>query len=104
MLEHITTKNIKYTQHFMNDRQHRGICTRDRDVQTYLEFAERKHDGHGAQILYFSDRSFHKMRLSGMNSAVVQQYEKRRNTRVVLSLDGTLITAMYTNKNHRRVR
>jgi hypothetical protein len=103
MLEHMRVKNIRFSHHFLNDRQHRGICVKESEIQVLLEFAERKHDGRGAQICYFSEESFKKMKKAGLDSAAVQHFRKKKKVRVVISLDGTLITAMYANKSHQRI-
>ena len=104
MHEHIAINALRLSQHFLNDRQHRGICTTNEELRVYLEFAESKYDGRGAKILYLSDKSIRKLKASGMSNAAVQNYEKKKNVRVVVSLDGTLITAMYANKRCQRVR
>lgn len=104
MQNHLTTSNIHLSQHFVNDRQHRGICVKDSELQTYLEFGDRQYDGRGAQICFLSKRSFHKMQQAGMSSAALQRYQKQRNVRLVLSLDGSLITGMYAQKRRQRVR
>jgi hypothetical protein len=69
----------------------------------YLEFAESKYDGRGAKVYYLSDNSIRKMAAAGMSNAALQKYSKKKNIRVVISLDGVLITAMHATKPCQRV-
>lgn len=97
---HMKNQRITYSQHFLNDRMHRGIG--EDVIQTILEMGEFKYDKHNGKIYYLGDKSFHNMKRAGMSKQDIEFYRKKRAVQVVVSMDGVLITAMYANssRNH----
>jgi len=89
--------SLKYSQHFLNDRMHRGIG--EDVIQTILEMGEFKYDKHNGKVYYLGDRSFHNMKRSGMSKQDIEYYRKKRAVQIVVSMDGVLITAMYANSS-----
>jgi hypothetical protein len=90
-------QSITYSQHFLNDRMHRGIG--EDVIQTILEMGEFKYDKHNGRIYYLGDRSFHNMKRAGMSKQDIEYYRKKRAVQLVVSLDGVLVTAMYANNS-----
>ncbi len=90
---HMKNQKIKYSQHFLNDRMHRGIG--EDVIQTILEMGQSKYDKHNCKIYYLSDKS-----LSKQN---IEYYRKKRAVQVVVSLDGVLITAMYADNSRKHL-
>jgi len=90
-------QSITYSQHFLNDRMHRGIG--EDVIQTILEMGEFKYDKHNGKIYYLGDKSFHNMKRAGMSKQDIEYYRKKRAVQVVVSIDGVLITAMYANSS-----
>ena len=89
--------SLIYSQHFLNDRMHRGIG--EDLIQALLEMGEFKYDKHNGRIYYFGDRSFHNMKRAGMSKQDIEYYRKKRAVQIVVSMDGVLITAMYANSS-----
>ena len=104
MNEHFTTTKLHLSSHFINDRQHRGICKTDEELQAYLNFADSRYDGRGAKVYFISDKSITRMRKAGMSNVALQYYEKKKNVRLVISLDGVLITGMHATRRCQRLR
>ncbi len=97
----IKFEELSYSNHYMNDRQHRGI---HQDViRGLLEHGDYKHDRHNAVVYYFSDRSFHNMKRYGLSVQQIEYFRKKRAIRLVVSNDKVVITAMYVNKNRERI-
>ena len=94
---HMKNNSLTYSQHFLNDRMHRGIG--EDVIQTILEMGEFKYDKHNGKVYYLGDRSFHNMKRSGMSKQDIEYYRKKRAVQIVVSMDGVLITAMYTNSS-----
>ena len=95
------TNSLAYSRHFIEDRGHRGI---DKNV---IEMALRYGDYeycNKAKGYYFSDRSLRKMKLDGIDQNQIDSYDKKRNIRIIISMDGTVITAMYANNSRSRVK
>jgi hypothetical protein len=90
-------QSITYSQHFLNDRMHRGIG--EDVIQTILEMGEFKYDKHNGKIYYLGDKSFHNMKRAGMSKQDIEYYRKKRAVQIVVSMDGVLITAMYANSS-----
>jgi hypothetical protein len=90
-------QSITYSQHFLNDRMHRGIG--EDVIQTILEMGEFKYDKHNGKIYYLGDKSFHNMKRAGMSKQDIEYYRKKRAVQIVVSMDGVLITAMYVNSS-----
>jgi len=90
-------QSITYSQHFLNDRMHRGIG--EDVIQTILEMGEFKYDKHNGKIYYLGDKSFHNMKRAGMSKQDIEYYRKKRAVQLVVSLDGVLVTAMYANNS-----
>jgi len=88
---------LTYSQHFLNDRMHRGIG--EDVIQTILEMGEFKYDKHKGKIYYLGDKSFHNMKRAGMSKQDIEFYRKKRAVQIVVSMDGVLITAMYANSS-----
>ena len=94
-------QSITYSQHFLNDRMHRGIG--EDVIQTILEMGQSKYDKHNCKIYYLSDKSFHNMKRLGMSKQNIEYYRKKRAVQVVVSLDGVLITAMYADNSRKHL-
>ncbi|MDH6504795.1 hypothetical protein [Polynucleobacter sphagniphilus] len=94
---HMKNQSITYSQHFLNDRMHRGIG--EDVIQTILEMGEFKYDKHNGKIYYLGDKSFHNMKRAGMSKQDIEYYRKKRAVQIVVSMDGVLITAMYANSS-----
>ena len=94
---HMKNNSLTYSQHFLNDRMHRGIG--EDVIQTILEMGEFKYDKHNGKVYYLGDRSFHNMKRSGMSKQDIEYYRKKRAVQIVVSMDGVLITAMYANSS-----
>ena len=94
---HMKNQSITYSQHFLNDRMHRGIG--EDVIQTILEMGEFKYDKHNGKIYYLGDKSFHNMKRAGMSKQDIEYYRKKRAVQIVVSMDGVLITAMYVNSS-----
>jgi hypothetical protein len=90
-------QSITYSQHFLNDRMHRGIG--EDVIQTILEMGEFRYDKHNGKIYYLGDKSFHNMKRAGMSKQDIEYYRKKRAVQIVVSMDGVLITAMYVNSS-----
>jgi len=94
---HMKKQNVTYSQHFLNDRMHRGI---GQDlIQTILEVGQFKYDKHKGKVYYLGDRSFHNMKRAGMSKQHIEYYRKKKAVQVVVSMDGVLITAMYASNS-----
>jgi len=92
--------SITYSRHFTEDRGHRGIG------KNVIEMALRYGDYeycNKAKGYYFSDRSLRKMKDDGIEQNQIDSYDKRRNIRIIISMDGNVITAMYANNSRCRV-
>ena len=94
---HMKNQSITYSQHFLNDRMHRGIG--EDVIQTILEMGEFKYDKHNGKIYYLGDKSFHNMKRAGMSKQDIEYYRKKKAVQIVVSMDGVLITAMYANSS-----
>ena len=94
---HMKNQSITYSQHFLNDRMHRGIG--EDVIQTILEMGEFRYDKHNGKIYYLGDKSFHNMKRAGMSKQDIEYYRKKRAVQIVVSMDGVLITAMYVNSS-----
>jgi hypothetical protein len=90
-------QNITYSQHFLNDRMHRGIG--EDVIQTILELGHSKYDKRNGKVYYLDDKSFHNMKRAGMSKQDIEYYRKKRAVQLVVSLDGVLVTAMYANNS-----
>jgi hypothetical protein len=88
---------ITYSQHFLNDRMHRGIG--EDVIQTILEMGQSKYDKRSGKVYYLDDKSFHNMKRAGMSKQDIEYYRKKRAVQLVVSLDGVLVTAMYANNS-----
>lgn len=97
MLIHMKNNEISYSNHFLNDRMHRGIG--EDVIKMILEVGQSKYDKHNAKVYFLTDKSFHNMKRSGMSKQDIEYYRKKRSIQVVVSLDGVLITAMYANNS-----
>lgn len=94
---HMKNNSLRYSQHFLNDRMHRGIG--EDVIQTILEMGEFKYDKHNGKVYYLGDKSFHNMKRAGMSKQDIEYYRKKRAVQIVVSMDGVLITAMYANSS-----
>ena len=94
---HMKNQSIRYSQHFLNDRMHRGIG--EDVIQTILEMGQSKYDKRNGKVYYLDDKSFHNMKRAGMSKQNIEYYRKKRAVQLVVSLDGVLVTAMYANNS-----
>ena len=94
---HMKTQSITYSQHFLNDRMHRGIG--EDLIQTILEMGQSKYDKRYGKVYYLGEKSFHNMKRAGMSKQDIEYYRKKRAVQLVVSLDGVLVTAMYANNS-----
>ncbi len=92
---------IKYSKHYSEDRAHRGIGKND--VQMALAYGDHIYC-HDAKVYYFSRRSIEKMKRDGVSRKVIDAYEKKKNVRIVMSMDNVVITTMYANRVRERVK
>lgn len=97
----ITFDEIKFSDHFMHDRQHRGIG--NDVIRELLEHGDYRYDGHNALVYFFNDRSFHNMKRDGMSIQQIEYFRKKRAIRLVVSHDKVVITAKYAHKNRERM-
>ena len=104
MAKQTDVSKFLFTQHFLNDRQHRDVFVRRSEREVFTNFGDSYFDGRGAKIVFLSDKSFRKMRAAGVPEGDVQDFEKRRHCRVVISLDNSVITAYHADSRHRRIR
>lgn len=93
--------SIRYSQHFLNDRMHR--FNDESVIQTILEMGESQYDKHNGKVYYLTDKSFRNMKKAGMSKKDIEFYRKKRAIRIVLSLDGMLITGMYADNCRKRL-
>ena len=100
-MNNITLEDVSFTKHFINDRQHRGI--RKDLIRELLRWGESYFDKHGARVYYFTDKSFHNMKLNGMTVQEVEKLKKKKAIRLVVSNDKVVITAMFANKKRKRI-
>ena len=98
---HMKNQSIRYSQHFLNDRMHR--FNDENVIQTILEMGESKYDKHNGKIFFLTDKSFLNMKKAGMSKKDIEFYRKKRAVRIVLSLDGMLITGMYADNSRKRL-
>lgn len=94
---HMKNENIRYSDHFLSDRMHRGIG--EDVIQTLMEMGQSVYDKHNCKVYFFTDKSFHNMKRAGMSKQDIEYYRKKRAIQVVVSLDGLLVTAMYANSS-----
>ena len=97
----IKFNEVKFSNHFMNDRQHRGIG--NDVIKELLEHGDYRHDGHNALVYFFNDSSFHNMKRDGMSIQQIEYFRKKRGIRLVVSHDKVVITAKYAYKNKERM-
>jgi hypothetical protein len=64
---------------------------------------ESKYDKHNGKIYFLTDKSFLNMKKAGMSKKDIEFYRKKRAVRIVLSLDGMLITGMYADNSRKRL-
>lgn len=100
-MNNITLEDVSFTNHFINDRQHRGI--RKDLIRELLRWGEFYFDKHNARVYYFTDKSFHNMKSNGATVQEVEKLKKKKAVRLVVSNDNVVITAMYANKKRKRI-
>jgi len=90
------------SQHFLNERQSRGVSPK----RTWLwtQYGKRCHAVGGAYRYHLTEAAIDHMRRDGVEPRMVDFAEKKRNFQLVVSLDGRIITGMYCNKKHKRIR
>ncbi len=89
------------TKHAEERVQQRAIPATILDLA--IDFAEEIAAADHAKCLYFSQRSYRRMRAAGVCRKVIELIEKKKNLRIIVA-GNTVITAMYAHSNNRRIR
>jgi len=94
--------NIQYSQHFLNDRMHRGIS--EDLIKAILYIGEFTYDKRQARIYRLTEKSFRNMKKIGMKTQDIEYYRKKKSVQLVVAIDtGMIITAMYENNSRSRL-
>ncbi len=92
---------LKFTAHVANERnQQRGVS---KEVYSLLPYAEEEAAADHARCYFFSQRSIQLMRTAGVCKKDICLAESKKNLRIIVR-DGCVITAMYANRRHKRVK
>jgi len=90
------------SKHFSTERQSRGVTVRQ--VWLWAQYGKRCHAVGGAYRYYLTDTAITQMRRDGIEPGILEFAQKKRNYQLVVSHDGCVITGMYGNNKHKRVR
>jgi len=94
------------SKHCLQERmQQRGVSMKLIElISIYGECHRRISRGKHPSSLYFSKRSFEKMRRDGIDKQLMIEAERRPNLRFLIDEDsGSLITLVHVDKNKQRV-
>jgi hypothetical protein len=100
-MNNINFEDVVFSNHFLNDRQHRGIG--EDVIRELLIWGKFYFDKHNARVYYFTDKSFHNMKSNGVTIQEVEKLKKKKAVRLVVSNDKVVITAMFANKKRKRI-
>jgi hypothetical protein len=92
---------FKFTAHVSDERnQQRGV---QKKVYSLLQYAEEGPASNHARCYFFSRRSIELMRAAGVCKKDICLAESKKALRIIVR-DGWVITAMYANRQHKRVK
>lgn len=98
---HMKNQSIKYSQHFLNDRMHR--FNDEYVIEGTLRWGEFIYDKRNGKVYFLSEKSFRNMKKAGVSKQEIEFFRKKRAVRIVVSLDGVLITGMYANNSKKHL-
>lgn len=93
---------FRTSKHFSTERQSRGVSSRQ--IWLWAHYGKRCYAIGGAYRYHLTDAAIDHMRRDGVEPKVVDFAEKKQNYQLVVAHDGCVITGMYCNNKHKRIR